>query len=205
MRCWSRKPLMCRHQLVYLGEFRMTVYESITDGKVHMALSRGDLSGDDPVLTRVQAATHVVDVFGFQTSDSWLQIEMALKKIAEEGRGVFLYMNIAGQDSAEVIRTLKTHLGQKTDNEGLTNAVGDGALREMGTGAQILLDLGVGNMKLMTNNPRKIVGLEGFGLKVVERVPLQVPVSKDNLPFLRARRLELGHWLNEETIQDDNS
>ena len=114
-------------------------------------------------------------------------------------------MNIAGQDSAEVIRTLKTHLGQQTDNEGLTNAVGDGALREMGTGAQILLDLGVGNMKLMTNNPRKIVGLEGFGLKVVERVPLQVPVSKDNLPFLRARRLELGHWLNEETIRDDNS
>ena len=143
----------------------MTVYESITDGKVHMALSRGELSGDGPVLTRVQAATHVVDVFGFQTSDSWLQIEMALKRIAEEGRGVFLYMNIAGQASDEVIRTLKTHLGQKTNPEGLTNAVGDGALREMGTGAQILLDLGVGKMKLMTNNPRKIVGLEGFGLE----------------------------------------
>lgn len=188
-----------------LGEFRMTVYESITDGKVHMALSRGELSGDAPVLTRVQAATHVVDVFGFQTSDSWLQIEMALKRIAEENRGVFLYMNIAGQASDEVIRTLKTHLGQRTNTEGLTNAVGDGALREMGTGAQILLDLGVGNMKLMTNNPRKIVGLEGFGLKVVERVPLEVPVSKDNLPFLRARRLELGHWLSQEAVKDDNS
>ena len=72
-------------------------------------------------------------------------------------------MNIAGQGSDEVIRTLRTHLGQRTDREGLTNAIGDGALREMGTGAQILLDLGVGNMKLMTNNPRKIVGLEGFG------------------------------------------
>ena len=149
------------------------------------------------MLTRVQAATHVVDVFGFQTTDSWLQIEMALKNIADEDRGVFLYMNIAGQDSEDVIRTLRTHLGQQTDTKGLTNAVGDGALREMGTGAQILLDLGVGSMKLMTNNPRKIVGLEGFGLKVIERIPLEVPVSEDNMPFLRARRLELGHWLSD--------
>ena len=178
-----------------LGEFRMSVYESLTDGKVHLALSRGDLNTGEPVLTRVQAATHVVDVFGFQTSDSWLQIEMALKKIASEDRGVFLYMNIAGQDSAAVIRTLRTHLGE-TPTDGLTNAVGDGALRELGTGAQILLDLGVNKMKLMTNNPRKIVGLEGFGLKMVERVPLEAPVSEDNLPFLRARRLELGHLLS---------
>jgi len=179
-----------------LGDFRMTVYESITDGKVHMALSRGELSGDEPVLTRVQAATHVVDVFGFQTTDSWMQIEMALQQIAEQGRGVFLYMNIGGQESDEVIRTLRTHLGQNTKQPGLTNAVGDGALREMGTGAQILLDLGVNQMRLMTNNPRKIVGLEGFGLTVAERVPLEVPVSADNLPFLRARRLELGHLLS---------
>jgi 3,4-dihydroxy 2-butanone 4-phosphate synthase/GTP cyclohydrolase II len=114
-------------------------------------------------------------------------------------------MNIGGQESEEVIRTLRTHLGQNTDTEGLTNAVGDGALREMGTGAQILLDLGVGNMNLMTNNPRKIVGLEGFGLKVVNRVPLQVPISKDNLPFLRARRLELGHWLSEALDEADKN
>lgn len=179
-----------------LGDFRMTVYESITDGKVHMALSRGDLTGDEPVLTRVQAATHVVDVFGFQTTDSWMQIEMSLQQIAEQGRGVFLYMNIGGQESDEVIRTLRTHLGQNTKQPGLTNAVGDGALREMGTGAQILLDLGVSQMRLMTNNPRKIVGLEGFGLTVAERVPLEVPVSDNNLSFLRARRLELGHLLS---------
>jgi 3,4-dihydroxy 2-butanone 4-phosphate synthase/GTP cyclohydrolase II len=178
-----------------LGEFRMSVYESLTDGKVHLALSRGDLSSGESVLTRVQAATHVVDVFGFQTSDSWLQIEMALKMIAEEDRGVFLSMNSAGQDSDAVIRTLRTHLGE-TPTEGLTNSVGDGALRELGTGAQILLDLGVHKMRLMTNNPRKIVGLEGFGLKMVERVPLEAPVSEDNLPFLRARRLELGHLLS---------
>lgn len=178
-----------------LGDFRMSVYESMTDGKVHLALSRGDLSSGDSVLTRVQAATHVVDVFGFQTSDSWLQIEMALKMIAEEDHGVFLYMNIAGQNSDAVIRTLRTHLGE-TPTDGLTNSVGDGALRELGTGAQILLDLGVHKMRLMTNNPRKIVGLEGFGLKMVERVPLEAPVSEDNLPFLRARRLELGHLLS---------
>lgn len=177
-----------------LGEFRMSVYESLSDGTLHMALSKGDIAGGEPVLTRVQAATHVVDVFGFQTSDSWMQIEMALQMIADEGRGVFLYMNIAGQNAQEVIRSLRMHLGEKVD-DGLTNSVGDGALREMGNGAQILIDLGVQRMKLMTNNPRKIVGLEGFGIEVAERVPLQVPVSDDNLPFLRARRFDLGHLL----------
>ena len=180
-----------------LGDFRMCVYESLTDGTIHMSLSQGELDTDEPVLTRVQAASHVVDVFGFQTTDSWMQIEMALKQIAEDGRGVFLYMNIAGQQPDEVIRALRVHLGEKPA-KGLSNAIGDGALREMGTGAQILIDLGVQNMKLMTNNPRKIVGLEGFGLRVVERVALQVGVSKDNLPFLRSRRLDLGHLLHME-------
>lgn len=180
-----------------LGDFRMCVYESLTDGTIHMALSQGELDNDEPVLTRVQAASHVVDVFGFQTTDSSMQIEMSLKQIAEEGRGVFLYMNIAGQQADEVIRALRVHLGEET-SDGLSNATGDGALREMGTGAQILIDLGVNSMKLMTNNPRKIVGLEGFGLSVVERVPLLVGISKDNLPFLRSRLLDLGHLLQVE-------
>ena len=160
-------------------------------------MSQGELDNDEPVLTRVQAASHVVDVFGFQTTDSSMQIEMSLKQIAEEGRGVFLYMNIAGQQADEVIRALRVHLGEET-SDGLSNATGDGALREMGTGAQILIDLGVNSMKLMTNNPRKIVGLEGFGLSVVERVPLLVGISKDNLPFLRSRLLDLGHLLQVE-------
>jgi 3,4-dihydroxy 2-butanone 4-phosphate synthase/GTP cyclohydrolase II len=181
-----------------LGDFRMCVYESLTDGTIHMSLSQGELDTDEPVLTRVQAASHVVDVFGFQTTDSWMQIEMALKQIAEEGRGVFLYMNIAGQQPDDVIRALRVHLGEESAKGGLSNAIGDGALREMGTGAQILIDLGVNNMKLMTNNPRKIVGLEGFGLSVAERVPLQVGVSKDNLLFLCFRRLDLGHLLHVE-------
>ena len=180
-----------------LGDFRMCVYESLTDGTIHMALSQGELDNDEPVLTRVQAASHVVDVFGFQTTDSSMQIEMSLKQIAEEGRGIFLYMNIAGQQADEVIRALRVHLGEET-SDGLFNATGDGALREMGTGAQILIDLGVNSMKLMTNNPRKIVGLEGFGLSVVERVPLQVGISKDNLPFLRSRLLDMGHLLQVE-------
>ena len=180
-----------------LGDFRMCIYESLTDGTIHMSLSKGELDCDEAVLTRVQAASHVVDVFGFQTTDSWMQIEMSLKQIAEEGRGIFLYMNIAGQQPDEVIRALRVHLGEEPA-KGLSNAIGDGALREMGTGAQILIDLGVQNMKLMTNNPRKIVGLEGFGLRVEERVPLQVGVSKDNLPFLRSRRLDLGHLLQVE-------
>jgi len=183
-----------------LGKFRLQIYESISDGKIHMALSKGEITSDKAVLTRVQAANHVIDVFGFSTTDSWLQLEMALNKIHEEGSGVLLYMNIAGQDHKEVIRAMKVHLEGRIE-EGLTNAVGDGALRDLGTGAQILVDLGITKMRLMTNNPRKIVGLEGFGLKVVERIPLQAPVSEDNLPFLRARSIELGHLINISTEQ----
>ena len=181
-----------------LGQFRLQIYRSISDGKLHLALSMGDLSTGEPVLSRVQAASHVIDVFGFTTTDSWQQLEMALGMISKEGRGVLLYMNIAGQDHQEVLRSMRVHLGEIAD-KGLTNAVGDGALRELGTGAQILVDLGVSKMRLMTNNPRKIVGLEGFGIKVVERVPLQAAVSEDNLPFLRSRRVDLGHLINIQT------
>lgn len=181
-------------QLGALGNFKIQVFRSTTDSRIHLSLSCGDISGDEPVLTRVQAARQAVDVFGFLTSDSAEQLERALQQISKEGRGVLLYMNISGTDSEETIHQLAEHLSVQLPNEKLQ--IKDGALRDMGSGAQILLKLGVRKLKLLTNNPRKIVGLEGFGLTVSERVPLEVPVSAENKSFLRARQLHLGHLLS---------
>jgi len=186
-----------KSQIGELGEFRIRVYRTITDGRIHMALSKGDVLGNEPILTRVQAASHGVDVFGFSSSDSNTQLEVALQKITEIGKGVFLYLNIAGEDSERALKQLNLHLGniKKAD---LTKNNADGTLREMGAGAQILVNLGVRQIRLMTNNPRKIVGLEAFGLEVVERVPLVAPSTTENKAFLTAKRLQLGHMLETE-------
>lgn len=180
-----------------LGSFRVQIFRSMTDNKLHVALSKGSISGSDPILTRVQAASHVVDVFAFSTSDSASQLALALEKINEEGKGVLLYLNVSGIGAEETLRALRVHLGESPE-EGIKNAIGDGALREMGTGAQILIQLGVTNLKLMTNNPRKIVGLEAFGLKVHSRVPLEVTQTEQNKAFLQAKRTILGHLLGAQ-------
>ncbi len=180
-----------------LGSFRVQIFRSVTDNKLHVALSKGNISGSEPTLTRVQAASHVVDVFAFSSSDSASQLALALEKINEEGKGVLLYLNVSGIGAEETLRALRVHLGESPE-EGIKNAIGDGALREMGTGAQILIQLGVTNLKLMTNNPRKIVGLEAFGLKVHSRVPLEVTQTEQNKAFLQAKRTILGHLLGAQ-------
>ena len=106
-------------------------------------------------------------------------------------------MNVSGIGAEDTLRALRVHLGESPE-EGIKNAIGDGALREMGTGAQILIQLGVTNLKLMTNNPRKIVGLEAFGLKVHSRVPLEVTQTEQNKAFLQAKRTILGHLLGAQ-------
>ena len=181
-------------ELGTLGVFRVQIFRSLTDNKLHVALSKGEISGSEPVLTRVQAASHVVDVFGFSTSDSASQLALALEKIKVEGKGVLLYLNVSGVGAQETLRALRVHLGE-IPQEGIKNAIGDGALREMGTGAQILIQLGVHNLQLMTNNPRKIIGLEGFGLKVTSRVPLEIPQTEQNKAYLQAKKTLLGHLL----------
>ena len=180
-----------------LGEFSVQVFRSLTDNRVHLALSMGDLAGDEPILTRVQAATHAVDVFGFSTSDSNLQLEESLRRISAEGRGVLLYLNVAGQDPSQTLRQLRRHLGLIAQ-DGVRNAVGDGSLRELGTGAQILVSLGIRKLRLMTNNPRKIVGLEGFGLNVIEKLPIVASASEDLRGNVTAKRLHLGHLLTND-------
>ena len=168
------------------GEFSARVYRD-TLGDLHLALWLGDLSGA-PVVARVQAATGPVDVFRAVSSDSSDQLGDTLDRIREEGRGVLLYLHIDGGGSDALLGRLREHLlGEQAP-------VGD-ALRELGTGAQILVDLGVRDLRLLTNNPRKIVGLEGYGLNVVERIPLRAAPHPDREAFLQSRRRQLGHLL----------
>jgi 3,4-dihydroxy 2-butanone 4-phosphate synthase/GTP cyclohydrolase II len=171
------------------GEFKATVYED-TAGGLHLALSVGDLTGG-PVVARVQSSTGPVDVFRALSSDSSDQLRSALRRISSEGRGVLLYLHIDGGPSNEAfLARLREHLVPGASSAG----EGD-KLRGLGTGAQILLDLGVRELRLLTNNPRKIVGLEGFGLRVVERIPLHAESRPDSTAFLESRREQLGHLL----------
>lgn len=162
-----------------LGEFRARIYRSITDGGLHLAVWRGDLSGDSPVLTRVQSASPIGDVFGSLASDSGSQLWSALHAMASEGRGLLLYMHLS-RPSPELLLKGLTGVGARPV-EAQPSAATDP--RELGIGAQILVDLGIKQLRLMTNNPRKIVGLEGYGLTVTERVPLGArPEVRDGLP-----------------------
>ncbi|MGB0638869.1 MAG: 3,4-dihydroxy-2-butanone-4-phosphate synthase [Myxococcota bacterium] len=178
------------------GMFKSRVYRELTGSGIHLALYRGDIDDGEPVITRVQSYNPAGDVFGAMSCDTRLQLEGALGMIADADRGVFLYMHIGGEDTDSLISRIKNSLqpSKEEPEEPTVTSQGRG-LRHLGVGAQILLDLGVSRMKLVTNNPRKIVGLEGYGLDVVERVPLHVPVNADNETFLRTRRLQLGHLL----------
>jgi len=178
-----------------IGTFNSRVYRS-HDGALHLALWMGDLVASGATLTRIQAACPIIDVFGSGTSDSNLQLELALRKIADEGEGLLVYLHVNGSySSSAALGMIREHL-QLPKEDGPANS-GDDALRDLGVGAQIMVNLGVRKLRLMTNNPRKLMGLEGFGLEVVERVPLAVPVSAENAEFLRDRRRLLGHLLPE--------
>ena len=177
------------------GEFSTRLYRSQTDGSLHMAVWRGELSAEEPCLTRVAAYCPTGDTFGSLSCDCGAQLDASLAQIAAHGRGVLLYMHVGATAHAEALAArVKSHLGLTDAKAG---DAGGGELRELGMGAQILADLGLRQLRLMTNNPRKIVGLEGYGLDVVERVPLQIPTSAENASFLAARRVQLGHLLAE--------
>lgn len=177
------------------GEFRAMVYREAITRQVHLALVMGEICPDQPVLVRVHAGCVTGDILGSRRCDCGEQLHRALERIAEEGSGVLLYLH---QDLGEnLIRKIQTYSLQ---DQGEAISVPEPAkagseLREYGIGAQILVDLGVGLIRLMTNNPRKIVGLEGYGLRVVERVPLEVEPHEANVAYLRHKKLRLGHLL----------
>ena len=179
------------------GKFDLHLYESLLDGDHHVALTLGDVSTKEPVLVRVHSQCLTGDVFGSQRCDCGPQMHAALRAIAKEGRGVFLYMRQEGRGIG-LANKLRAYVlqDQGYDTVEANLKLGFPAdLRDYGIGAQILHDLGVRRIELMTNNPRKIVGLEAFGLAIAKRRPIELPASRHNRRYLATKRDKLGHLL----------
>ncbi|HHQ48162.1 MAG TPA: bifunctional 3,4-dihydroxy-2-butanone-4-phosphate synthase/GTP cyclohydrolase II, partial [Acidobacteria bacterium] len=179
------------------GDFRIYGYRNSVTGEEHVALVMGEIDPEEPVLVRVHSQCLTGDVFASARCDCGVQLDTALERIAAEGRGVLLYLLQEGrgiglfnklrayelQDGGEDTVEANIHLGFPPDP------------RDYGTGAQILLDLGVRKMRLMTNNPRKYAALAGFGLEIVERVPIEIPPTEGNRHYLSTKKQKLGHLL----------
>ncbi len=179
------------------GEFIVVAYKSTVDTDEHVALVRGDVNSQEPTLVRVHSECLTGDVFGSLRCDCGEQITLAMKKIAEEGRGVFLYMRQEGRGIGFHNKVRAYALQDKgLDTVEANIALGFPAdLRDYGIGAQILADLGLHKIRLLTNNPKKVIGLESYGLEIVDTVPLIVPPTPYNRHYLEAKRQKLGHLL----------
>ncbi|MGA2368696.1 MAG: bifunctional 3,4-dihydroxy-2-butanone-4-phosphate synthase/GTP cyclohydrolase II [Dehalococcoidia bacterium] len=183
------------------GDFTILAYKSTVDTDEHVALVMGDLSDSKPVLVRVHSECVTGDVFSSLRCDCGEQVQMAMKKIASEGRGVFLYMRQEGRGIG-LHNKLKAYelQDQGLDTVEANIALGfDADLRDYGIGAQILADLGLHDIRLLTNNPKKIVGLESYGLKIVESIRLITAPTKYNKNYLKTKQEKLEHLL---TIED---
>jgi 3,4-dihydroxy 2-butanone 4-phosphate synthase/GTP cyclohydrolase II len=186
-----------------MGEFQALVFENEINREEHLALVKGTIDPEYPLLVRVHSSCLTGDVFGSFRCDCGEQLRKALRLIAEEGKGVLLYLNQEGrgiglsnkirayalQDTGRDTVQANEDLGFKPD------------LRDYGIGAQILVHLGVRRMRIMTNNPRKIIGLAGYGLEVVERVPIQVRPGKHNVHYLRTKHEKLGHFFDMDDFE----
>jgi len=185
------------------GEFTAVAYKSVVDAAEHVALVKGNISNDEPVLVRVHSECLTGDVFGSLRCDCGAQIDMALQSIAKEDRGVFLYMRQEGRGIGFHNKLCAYALqDQGMDTVEANIALGFAPdLRDYGVGAQILADLGLHNIRLLTNNPKKVIGLESYGIKIVETVPLIAPSTPYNIRYLETKQKKLGHILGIQEVK----
>ena len=187
------------------GEFNVVGFRTVVDEKHHVAMVKGDVDGEEDVLVRVHSECLTGDVFHSLRCDCGQQLEDALLRIEEEGRGVLLYLAQEGRGIG-LLNKLKAY---KLQEEGLDTVDANlelgmpADLRDYGIGAQILVDLGLTSIRLLTNNPRKIVGLEGYGLRVTDQVPIEHPAGDHNRDYLRAKAQKLGHLLHHQGLALD--
>src|SRR5712664_2161523 len=197
----TREKLIERMEVVRMpteyGDFNLHLYRSKIDGQHHLALVCGDVAGRSDVLVRVHSECLTGDVFGSRRCDCGPQLHQAMRQVANSGRGVILYMRQEGRGIglAPKIKAYKLQ-EQGYDTVEANKKLGfEMDLREYGLGAQILADLGIKNIRLLTNNPRKVVGLEGYGLEIIEQLPIKVKPNAHNARYLKTKREKLGHLL----------
>jgi len=181
----------------YGGEFKIIVYENDVDNMKHIALVKGDIQPDDEVLVRVHSECLTGDTFGSARCDCGDQLHAAMKMVEEEGKGVIVYMHQEGRGIG-LVNKIKAYELQEHGRDTVEANIELGFkedLRDYGIGAQILVDLGVRKMRLLTNNPKKIVGLQAYGLSITGRVPIEIEPTESNIHYLETKKKKMGHIL----------